>query len=63
MAQRYTDPKAELRMAAGLCPECGTMESEHDGWGGPHGCFLTDVGVAGRIYQYKQDTKPIEDKR
>lgn len=53
--QRYTDETALERMAEDCCPECGYIVESHDGGGGPYGCSLTDNGVAGRIYQYKQD--------
>ena len=53
-AQRYTDPVARQRMAAGTCPECGNPVSAHGGWGGP-GCSLTDNGAAARIAQYQAD--------
>lgn len=54
-AQRYTSPVARECMAAGNCPECGEPPSAHTGWGGPHGCTLTDNGVADRIAQYQAD--------
>lgn len=47
--QRYKDPTARARMAAGLCPECAGTVEQHDGWGGPRGCLLTDNGAANRI--------------
>jgi hypothetical protein len=53
--QRYTNPEARQRMAAGTCPECGSPVSAHTGWGGP-GCSLTDNGAAARIAQYQADT-------
>jgi len=52
--QRYTQPLAQKRMAAGNCPECGEPPGAHTGWGGP-GCSLTDNGVAGRIAQFYAD--------
>ena len=55
MVQRYTSPVARKRMADGKCPECGEPPSTHTGWGGPHGCGLTDGGVAERIAQYHAD--------
>ena len=55
MAQRYTSPVALVRMAGGKCPECGWSVSSHTGWGGPHGCSLTDGGAAERIAQYQAD--------
>jgi len=57
MAQRYTSPAARERMAAGKCPECGEPPSAHTGWGGLHGCTLTDGGVAERIAQYQTGEK------
>lgn len=53
MAQAYTDPIAIERMQSGLCPECGTPASDHNGRGGPKGCSLTDNGVAQRIYNFE----------
>jgi len=55
--QRYSDPAAVERMHANCCPECGHQADEHDGAGGPHGCTLTDTGVAGRIRQYVEDRR------
>jgi hypothetical protein len=55
VSQRYTQPLALTRMADGRCPECGTYPENHDGWGGPRGCSLTDNGVAQRIHQYRED--------
>lgn len=57
MAQRYTQPLALERLAAKSCPECGYRIYEHDGWGGPNGCSLTDNGVAQRIYDYEQEAR------
>jgi uncharacterized Zn finger protein (UPF0148 family) len=62
-AQRYTDPVARQRMAAGRCPECGREMFEHTGWGGPAGCSLTDNGVAERIAQYQADQAGTADGR
>ena len=53
-AQRYADPVARQRMAAGNCPECGNPADAHDSWGGP-GCSLTGNGAAERIAQYRAD--------
>jgi hypothetical protein len=57
--QRYTDPIAQQRMSKGLCPECGRPGDEHSGWGFGS-CLLTDTGVAGRIWQYRQDEQEEE---
>lgn len=57
MAQRYKDVKARHRMHRGRCPECGAPPGMHDGLGGPHGCTLTDNGVAERIAEYKKEMK------
>ena len=55
-AQRYTDPVARQRMAAGNCPECSYPADAHTGWGGP-GCSLTSNGAAERIAQYHADNR------
>lgn len=43
--QRYTDP---------LAHECSKAAEDHTGMGLGR-CSLTDTGVAGRIWQYRQD--------
>lgn len=59
-AQRYSGATARARLAAGLCPECGSPAGDHTGAGGP-GCNLTDNGVAGRIAQYQADAAGSTD--
>lgn len=56
-AQRYTSAVALGWMGHGRCPECGGYPRDHDGWGGPKGCTLTDGGVAERVAQYRADTE------
>jgi hypothetical protein len=53
-AQSYDGATPLARMSDGRCPECGGYPQEHDGWGGPNGCTLTDNGVAQRIAQYRK---------
>lgn len=62
MGQQYPlRSTAAARLARGVCPECGAPVGMHDGLGGPHGCTLTDNGVAQRIHDYKKSLK--EDKK
>lgn len=59
MAQRYTDPTALERLAAGLCPECGGKADQHapfrEFWLRPPGCDLRPDGVLDRIAQWNAD--------
>lgn len=62
MAQRYTAPAAQERMANALCPECGSSPSNHSNdtrfWV-PRQCDLTRVGVQERIAQYEADRQEV----
>lgn len=65
MAQRYRDPVAQERMAAGTCPECAEPPERHSdsplfwerGWF--HECSLLPRGVQERIVQYHEDMEGL----
>ena len=58
MAQRYADPLARERMAAGNCPECGEPPGAHlndPRFWIPRRCDLLPHGVTERIEQYEHE--------
>ena len=58
MAQRYSDPNAQARMVAGMCPECGQSPKGHladPRFWIPRACTLTADGVKDRITQHRTD--------
>jgi hypothetical protein len=62
MAQKYREPIAHERMAAGTCPECGKPAEQHSSspnfWERGFGqCDLLPRGVTERIEQYRTDTE------